>query len=798
MDDFSFESPELTSSHTLMEFGNGGRISRLWVIDPNHIGEDNELQTVMPNLPVEAEFTEDYYPGTILIGARANPHEPWIVSRNIDAAQEEGDLEPNQVTFNYEFAFLSEIRATGRFYEVQNPIPHVAWDVTITNDGDNALEIGELAFPMGFDNILYGFPTTTEGIRRMWREKFHIHKFIGGSGSYLHVQLLNGESPGLLVCPGANTSWEFYNHASATLTSSYRSEGVPIVYAHSVATLDREGWKPWFNGHTSAFLAPGESRTFQTLFAPIGEKGTGLHETLAKLRRPAFKLLPGAVAPASVGIAVEVTGVTPARFTADVDAELEKDSDEFGGFCFVKPEQPGALSLQMTDTRELSSMVHLVFTKEIDELIQKRADWILLHQVYRGDGQWKGGIAPCDNDTLSPIIDTDESGGVILGSLADTLFLAEKNLIVPNPLEIEALVGALAFIRKWIHNPGDHSVGSVFGLTEGVATNRSRAKHYQVLAAIYDAMGKLSAETGLLDPNPDWYRLESEAVLAAASTFADPLELTFEAFSLPWLSPLIRSLSPTIGEAQMLAGRSSAPSWWWYAGDKNWPDLATSYTHDKGEQCLSASNASNARQLLAGLRDGVSADELKVRLAFGGLLSVWALVQEDGAAADSYCPDSASRDLGMSSTTGVSGLALSAYLQNARSLVFHGANQGSLGCHATVEMIDEVEHLVIKPWDGVRQRIEVYGLGVSIRVRGAAIAEMQIQTDKQRMKLTLRNVSQVGRKVAMEINGLWGRAAEANGQELNFVPGSDAGGYFSYNSSIKPLEETTIEIKVIQ
>src|SRR3954462_5859693 len=90
MEEFG-DRPDLNGTLISMEFGLGGRIQQLWAADPGLPEEGEELQFVLGPVSFGEEFSEDYFPGTILIGARQNPGEPWMLSRNADAEAVEDD-----------------------------------------------------------------------------------------------------------------------------------------------------------------------------------------------------------------------------------------------------------------------------------------------------------------------------------------------------------------------------------------------------------------------------------------------------------------------------------------------------------------------------------------------------------------------------------------------------------------------------------------------------------------------------------------------------------------------------------
>jgi hypothetical protein len=196
------------------------------------------------------------------------------------------------------------------------------------------------------------------------------------------AQRMTAMTPGLLLFPGDGTSWEFYNHVSASLNTPYQWEGIPVVYVFSRATIERERVEGWSHEHTSLILEPGDSRIVQTRFVPCeSDKQEGVHQTLVACERPSIRLLPGAVAPRDVGIAIEVSGASPTEFFFSRETDSEVDADEQGGFCFVRPASPGPLRVTFFDAQNRPCHTHLMFTDPIDSLIRARADYICENQV---------------------------------------------------------------------------------------------------------------------------------------------------------------------------------------------------------------------------------------------------------------------------------------------------------------------------------------------------------------------------------------------------------------------------------
>lgn len=823
MDDFGIDRPELTGTLISMEFGQGGRIGQMWVANPNLPDENEEFQFVLSPINMGDEIVEDYYPGTILIGTRTHPDDPWIVSRNSTARHIDDDEDPGKVSFAYEFAFLDEIEAVGKFYEKAGPIPQICWDLTITNTSRTTIEIGELAFPFALNNLFEGYPGTDLGLSEMFKDRVYVHKYIGGAGSYLFAQRLNAEAPGLLIFPGDDTRWEFYNHVPASLNTPYRWEGIPVVYLHSRAAIEREEWSEWFNEHTALILEPGESRTYQTRFVPTErDRFDSVNPILAACGQPAIRLLPGAVAPADVGIAIEVAGATPTRFFTDGEAELETDSDDEGGFCFVKPDAPGLTTLAFEDTKGRETNTHLLFIQPIENLIRARAKWIVENQIHKEPGSnLDSAFLATDIHTKEQMTSIDEYLGPfgIESSLADALFLAEKNAIYPDSAEIAALETYVReFLLDDLQNPADGSIGSAFADTKSVALNAGRAQIYTLVANLYSALYRLEklGLTKLTGNLSHFLRTSTHAgaVTSGSSEFGSALllgelkqsvsELTeqeyaaqisqaWQALSFAYAAASHRSfpfagpsgwsteafreafegastgINPVLAEEAMryaFAARSLSPSWWWYASDKRWleeHEIPHPAMADKGELCLGPTTVTNSLMFFRLLeRDYTSLPDSYLRLAFGGMLGIWSLVRSDGAGSMGFCPDAASKQFGISALTGDVGVGLFAYLRNVASYVLPTRTAGviTFGCHFEMENLEGRDLFLIRPWDGVGRRIVVRQIGFEVRTTFGVIKELRFDTRKRWARIVVHNPADQAVESEIFVRGLWGQTVE--------------------------------------
>lgn len=836
MDRFDEERQELTGSFLTMEFGPGGRITQLWGSDPNLAEEGEEFQFVLPPISFGEEAADDYLPGTILIGVRTGPKDPWILDRNSTAKplggiQEDDEpelfLPATTASFEYEFPLLDDlIEASGVFREIAGPLPQVVWEVTIKNRSRRSIEVGELGFPMAFNNFYDGFGWNDESLQKLWMSRVYIHKFIGGGASWLFAQRMTAEPPGLLVYPGEDTGWEFFNHVRASLNTPYQWEGIPVVYVHSKATIEREEWPNWMNDHTSLILEPGDSRKFEIRFVPAdSDRQDGISQALQTVGKPTIKVLPSCVAPVDVGIGIDVGGVQVDKFYMSREAAVEFDAGDESSFCFVKPETPGPLTLSFRDKSGVLCSCHLMFTEPIRSLICSRAAWIAENQrVDNPASLLHRAVVLANIATLAKVDDAmdylDSSG--LECSLADALYLAEKNTIYPDSGQIEVLNQYIQeFLLDDVQNPSSHAVGSVFHSSTAVSAYYGRPLGYPHVFNLYHSMARIAAtygstrlkesdylehaaRTALAMFEQGWrFYVRTVGVLGFARIYEllDDLEragmvdeseeirrcIEFKA------SELVKLKFPFAGESVMdtsgfeevfaasryladdehlgrtvscaFAARSMAPSWWWYGSDKRCYDGIDSTPMkamvDRGEACLAHTTIPNSL-IFFGLmdRDYLAIPEAYLRMAFGGIMGPWALVRGDGAASMCYCPDSASRQAGFNVYTGASGLGYYHYLRGMGSYVLpNRANIYIFGCYYDVDGTDHV----IRPWDGVGRRIVLRQIGATFALSFGCFVEVRLDQRLRSFSAQVENPSDKPVECEMVVKGLWGRAVECAG-----------------------------------
>lgn len=856
MDDFNLDNPELAGSFISLNFGSGGRVHELWVTDPSLPIEGDEYQFVLPMIRFGEEFAEDCYPGTILIGARTSPDDPWILSRNTDAQLISDPDNPRRVSFEYEFSLLPEINAVGHFYETGTDVAQIAWDVTISNQGRQGIEIGELGFPFAFNNFISGSTPTSSG-KLIWDDRVHIHKYIGGAASYLYVQRMNAEPPGLVVYPGDDTSWEFYASVRASINTPFQWEGIPIIYVLSRATIEREGWPNWFNEHTSIILGPGESKTYQTRFAPAFRgRYDGVSQVLNACGKPAIRLLPGAVVPKDVPVAVEVAGATPVRFYTSRSADLETDSDEEGGFCLVQTKASGPLRVSFEDTKGRLSHTHLFFTEPIRKLIEARAQFIVDNQIYDAPGQsFDQAIVPIDIRAGELLTGPEYFGHpfFVESGLADLMFLAEKNSLYPDRKQIKAIERVIVeYVLDDLQNPSSFAVGSSFTDDVSVAVNYSRPLPYVYLINTYRAMHQIASDYGNTGLSPNNYLLfayrtamamaertmirnSSSSVAGVSSALIDLIKaLDREGYSeeAGQLYRIVRSrndlilrrrfpigepaawdasefseyISAAISEANddlvdraiqvAYAGRSLAPCFWWCGVDKHQSFDSGEIPHpsfvDKGEFCSPFVTSINSTEFF----DLLDRDYEAVPEAHIRQAFSGAM------ACWAYVRADGAASMGFCPDSSSKMAGFSPVTGNiGHALYNYMRNAGSyvvLSRHFGTFVLGchyEYESGVyrVKPWDGVGRFVTLRQIGVAVQLSFGFIEEMLVSSRKNLLTIKIENPADKAMNITVSIAGLWGTQADVDGKTYK---ASD--GVFSIPTKIPKRSSTTIFLRVIE
>ncbi|KAJ0374645.1 hypothetical protein COL26b_007113 [Colletotrichum chrysophilum] len=143
---------------------------------------------------------------------------------------------------------------------------------TITNSGDEDVEIGALGFAAAANSIF-----TKRNVSDVNEKCSFMEPYIGQDAGHLRVLPLNGVGPALVITPLYKTPLEAYrwlweDNKGETRIGSNMWEGFFEWTVHSKAWAENE-WmdvEPW-NTPTNAVLKPGESRRYGLRFTAVNE-----------------------------------------------------------------------------------------------------------------------------------------------------------------------------------------------------------------------------------------------------------------------------------------------------------------------------------------------------------------------------------------------------------------------------------------------------------------------------------------------------------------------------------------------
>ncbi len=348
------------------------------------------------------------------------------------------------------------------------------WRIEVENLGDEELELGELGLPLLFNNDYYSdFSQSDEGMTRLFRSRFYVHKYIAGASSYITVTRLNGQMPALLLFPTGSTQLEFTHQILGGW------EGIPVVYVFSKATRDvLKMEQDWINGHRSLVIPAGERRAFHFRFELLtGKKHyQGNADLIRRAVRGAMldagetwvESHPGMVLPLdnpATVLAVSESEITTIRSEPPADIELLQKAERFG-LWRIRFRQTGEHRIEIMDGSHRPTYLHYRIVPPLQELIDRRADFIATRQVFQRDGHvLDGAILVYDNVARQPLVLPSSywGGGGYEGGITDALFLAAKNARRPDPDELRVLESYVSrFLLGKLQNPLNHEVAWFF------------------------------------------------------------------------------------------------------------------------------------------------------------------------------------------------------------------------------------------------------------------------------------------------------------------------------------------------
>jgi hypothetical protein len=269
---------------------------------------------------------------------------------------------------------------------------------TLTNHGDQVVQVGALGIPMVFNNVL-----NDRSLEQAHAVCSFYDPYIGEDAGYLQVTRLNGHGPALLVVPDGRTPFEAYNPILGPRHDS--KDPVPIfmdptprgmtfegfydwmVFSEAYAENEWKSAQPW-NPPTMLTLAPGESKSFGVRFL-ISESIRGIESTLAAAERPVAVGVPGYVLPEDIegklflkyGHGVRSMDVEPKSALEVHRVGKRPGGDEY----FVQGKKWGRARLLITYDDGVTQAIHYFVTKPAAQAVADMGRFLTHEQWFVDD-----------------------------------------------------------------------------------------------------------------------------------------------------------------------------------------------------------------------------------------------------------------------------------------------------------------------------------------------------------------------------------------------------------------------------
>jgi hypothetical protein len=191
----------------------------------------------------------------VMVRYRPTPQQPWKpLQGKFKAYDDKGER------IRLVAGASNELKVTQEFVLEDD---HLDWTITVANQAEASLEIGDLAVPMVFaENV----PRNRGDI---YARKLIRHSFVSGHGSWIYWSRANAEGPYLVMATGQETKFEYFDN-SANAFTPYIHGSVASQEPIAKAAAFGGGAKPWRFPLTTLILSPegseGSTATYRFKF----------------------------------------------------------------------------------------------------------------------------------------------------------------------------------------------------------------------------------------------------------------------------------------------------------------------------------------------------------------------------------------------------------------------------------------------------------------------------------------------------------------------------------------------------
>jgi len=386
------------------------------------------------------------------------------------------------VQLEQEWTLLDQAPATAPAGATPPPQPTMRWRIRVRHAGDpdpahvQPLRIGEVALPMVL-NTHFGGRGDQDLI---YDQRVMMHCFACGHSGYVVAQRLSGQPPMLVMVPTVETPLEAMAHDDSEFAAGNGWDGLLWLFCWSHASAETLGWKPWYHGHRTLELAPGQSRElgFDLYWA---NDDRDVERILDHAGHLVIRSHPGFAVPISHPCTLRLGGQassTIRKVVADEGCRVAAMAERHDARLYdVRFDTLGehVVTVHYGDDRWTNVLYNVL--PDARQHMLARTKFIVEKQHFHQPGhRMDSAFMMWDSEEKKLVIEANDVpwlvGGSDEGGLAEPLVLAVKNACVPDAREIAALeeyVDKFCFgvlqkkddfgIRNWVQHTGDIDAG---------------------------------------------------------------------------------------------------------------------------------------------------------------------------------------------------------------------------------------------------------------------------------------------------------------------------------------------------
>ena len=315
------------------------------------------------------------------------------------------------------------------------------WTITLANDGDRTVEVGDLAVP-------FNFAERTGARGDIYTKKLLRHAFVGGHGSFIYWQRSNGAGPYLVMTPSGQTKFEYFD-SSGGLGAGGFGAFTPYVHAGAASRSVLAAGSTWRLPISTLTLAPKHTATYTFRFQWAADFD-GVRRVLFNEGKFDTAIVPGMVVPVDLDAMIalrtknQITAVEPEHPEATAVERVRRADQDVYRVRFSKLGE-NLVRVRYGDGQWTS--LEFFVTEPLETVIKKRSAFLVSHHQHKDPSTWYVGAygdwdqkneilrGPEDRDGLSTwLTDANDDAGN-----ARPAFIASKNVFFPDQKEIESL-----------------------------------------------------------------------------------------------------------------------------------------------------------------------------------------------------------------------------------------------------------------------------------------------------------------------------------------------------------------------